>query len=127
MGTSTEKVDMQMQNKYRCSHIRKAWERAQRRWICRCRTNIGVHILERHGNEHREGGYVDAEHKELKDMTSKFINLSSVSKSSDGSKEVITPLRKFSMHTQIMLKLHKGYIKLKQRKKCTMTKALYIH
>ena len=50
-----------MQNKYRCSHIRKAWERAQRRWICRCRTNIGVHILERHGNEHREGGYADAE------------------------------------------------------------------
>ena len=24
-------------------------------------TNIGVHILERHGNEHREGGYADAE------------------------------------------------------------------
>ena len=48
-------------------------------------TNIGVHILERHGNEQRGSGYVDAEHKELKDMTSKFTNLSFMSKSSDGS------------------------------------------
>ena len=81
-------------------------------------TNIGVHILERHGNEHRESGYVDAEHKELKDMTSKFTNLSSVSKSSYGS----------NCSVDEMLKLHKGYIKLKQRKKkCTVTKALYIH